>query len=366
MLKQSLIVLLKGVRDSAKDCGKPVFLIGGTLRDLLIQAAPYDKDFDFVVEGDAIACARCAKNRLGGVLTEHPNFITAKLSGLQGYDPITEIDFASARKETYPKPGMLPEVTSAGLDEDLGRRDFSINALAVSLSDYIQWLVAPTPTPQTLEPLILDKFSGIRDLKDRIVRILHSKSFIDDPTRIFRAARYVTRIRGRLDPKTEEALRDAVCSGACDTLSVFRKMTEIRKICGEANPGIVFNLLLEWGVFSTIPFSPGVLDQVKTLWNGLSQFSEREGEETRYEAFLHLCLALTPAAEREKYGALLGLGKKKVIAIGRNDSRALNEFTIKDLPDSALIARSLLAQGPDLAFCQKELKKRNLLLEKLP
>ena len=363
MLKPSLIELFKIVRESSRDYGKPIFLIGGTLRDLLIQAAPYDKDFDFVIEGDAIACARFARIRLGGVLTEYPNFITAKLSGFQGYEPISELDFASARSESYPKPGALPEVTFAGIIDDLERRDFSINALAISLSDFIEWLTGPSPTPQSLEPLLLDKFSGIQDLKNRVVRVLHPHSFIDDPTRIFRAARYVGRIEGRLDPLTEKTLREAVTSGACDTLSVFRKMTEIRKICGERSPGAALDLLIEWGVFSSIPLGKGVLDQIRNLWHGLAQFSEKTGEDTRYETFLHLCISLTPLVDRERCGAALGLGKKKVLAVGRNDSRALNEFTIKDLPDCALISRVLLGNGPDVSLCCTELKKRDLVRE---
>jgi len=161
----------------------PSYLVGGTVRDLLHERPP-QFDFDLAVVGDAEAYARELARRLGGRVTTHGRFGTAVVH----YGDHAHVDVATARTETYPGPATLPDVAAAAtIEDDLGRRDFTINAMAISLPD----------------GQLVDPFRGVEHLRERIVRVLHERSFVDDPTRIFRAARYETRVGFRMDPKTE-------------------------------------------------------------------------------------------------------------------------------------------------------------------
>lgn len=160
----------------------PGYVVGGTVRDILLGVPPRF-DFDLVVVGDAEAYAAALAERLGGSVTTHGRFGTATVR----YDD-AHVDIAAARTESYAAPGALPDVGPASrIEDDLGRRDFTINAMALSL-----------PGGEVVDP-----FEGRRHLDERIVRVLHEESFVDDPTRIFRAARYEARLHFRMDPKTE-------------------------------------------------------------------------------------------------------------------------------------------------------------------
>lgn len=161
----------------------PGYLVGGTVRDLLLRTPPRF-DFDLVVIGDAEAYARSLADRLGGRVVTHGRFGTATVH----YGARAHVDVATARTETYVAPAALPDVAPAqSIEDDLRRRDFTINAMAISL-----------PAAELLDP-----HRGRRHLVDRLVRVLHEQSFVDDPTRIFRAARYEARFGFRMDPKTE-------------------------------------------------------------------------------------------------------------------------------------------------------------------
>ena len=176
--------LLAHVRRMAEDKRLPVYLAGGFVRDLLLGLAP--DDFDFVVEGDAPALARALARELGGEVTAHAPFETATWFGPEGL----AIDFAAARTETYPRPAALPVVTpGASIAADLRRRDFSINAMALRVDG-------------AHFGELLDPHGGQSDLAARIVRVLHPGSFLDDPTRLFRAARYEQRLGFSLAPET--------------------------------------------------------------------------------------------------------------------------------------------------------------------
>jgi len=175
------------------------YLVGGTVRDLLLRHPPHF-DFDLAVVGDAESFARQLGERLGGRVTLHGRFGTAVVH----YGDRAHVDVATARTETYAAPAALPEVAPApSIEEDLGRRDFTINAMAIEL-----------PGGELVDP-----YNGRQHLQDELVRILHEQSFQDDPTRIFRAARYEVRLGFRMDPKTEthaliDAPQAALLSGA--------------------------------------------------------------------------------------------------------------------------------------------------------
>ena len=162
--------------------GEPgVYVVGGAVRDALRGQVP--RELDLVVESDALAVARRAAERVGGTLTVHDRFGTGTVrTGDFAFD------LAGARKERYPRPGALPEVElGATIEEDLARRDFTVNAMAVRLSDGE-----------------LTVWPGAReDLDAGVLRILHDRSFIDDPTRMLRLVRYAARLEFAIDPDTE-------------------------------------------------------------------------------------------------------------------------------------------------------------------
>ena len=181
----------------------PAYLVGGAVRDLMLGIA--SPDLDIAVEADAHATARALAERLGGVVREHDRFATATVY----LDANLWIDIAQTRTETYPTPGSLPVVNPAELADDLRRRDFTINAMAVALrGDELGHLHDP--------------HDGRRDLDDRVVRVLHDQSFLDDPTRLIRAARYETRLGFHMDDHSERLARDAVEIGAMKTLTGTR------------------------------------------------------------------------------------------------------------------------------------------------
>jgi tRNA nucleotidyltransferase (CCA-adding enzyme) len=198
--------------------GFPAYLVGGAVRDLLL-GRPHP-DVDVVIEGDVGPVAMT----LGGEVTEHERFQTAK--GRLGE---LTIDLARARAETYAHPGALPTVTPATLEDDLARRDFTINAMAVPLSG---------------EPKLLDPHGGATDLGDGLLRVLHERSFRDDPTRALRAARYAARFGFELEPETAKLLR----AGDLSTVSDDRVNAELHRLAEEPDPATGLELLLEWGV----------------------------------------------------------------------------------------------------------------------
>jgi tRNA nucleotidyltransferase (CCA-adding enzyme) len=197
----------------------PVYLVGGAVRDLLLGRGR--ADIDVVVEGDAAALAA----RLGAEPVEHERFATAKVN-LDGH----EIDIASARTESYPHPGALPEVAPAAtIEADLGRRDFTINAMAIPLGGRAE---------------LLDPHGGRADLERGQLRVLHERSFIDDPTRAIRAARYAARFGFELEAATADLLR----ATDLDAVSAERRRAELLRLGAEATAPRGFSLLAEWGL----------------------------------------------------------------------------------------------------------------------
>ena len=188
--------------------GVPVFLVGGTVRDLLLGEDGFD--VDIAVEGDAIAFARALARELGGRYTAHEKFGTAIVQ----YGDGDRVDVVTTRTEFYDSPGALPTVERAGIHEDLLRRDFTINAMAVSLR------------PADLGRLV-DPFGGRGDLEQRVIRVLHNLSFIDDPTRIFRAVRYESRYGFRMDEHTVRLAHGCVEMGLVGDLSSARLRDEL-------------------------------------------------------------------------------------------------------------------------------------------
>ncbi len=192
---------------------EPAYLVGGAVRDLLRGAVP--NDIDIAVEGDARSVGRAVAERLGSDAREYERFGTATVE-----TPATSYNFATTREEVYEAPGELPRVSPASLLDDLRRRDFSINAMAVGLTgDDLGHLYDPT--------------GGLADMEARLVRVLHERSFLDDPTRLLRAVRYAVRLDFALDPETERLAREAVAADALSTVSGARIRDELMDLLGE-------------------------------------------------------------------------------------------------------------------------------------
>ena len=192
---------------------EPAYLVGGAVRDLLRGAVP--NDIDIAVEGDARSVARAVAKRLGSDAREYERFGTATVE-----TPATSYNFATTREEVYDSPGELPRVAPAPLADDLRRRDFSINAMAVGLTgDDLGHLYDPT--------------GGLADMEARLVRVLHERSFLDDPTRLLRAVRYAVRLGFALDPETERLAREATAGDALSTVSGTRIRDELMDLLGE-------------------------------------------------------------------------------------------------------------------------------------
>ena len=177
----------------------PLYLVGGVVRDVLLRRAV--NDLDLVVEGHSAEFAEYIVRKFGGKILVHSKFMTAtwvlnestfkrlNVPAFQLPNAQLSFDFASARSETYAQPGALPTVKRSSIDEDLHRRDFTINAMALRLDG--------EHFGEVFDPL-----GGEKDLDAELIRVLHERSFVDDPTRIFRAVRYAGRYGFEIAPET--------------------------------------------------------------------------------------------------------------------------------------------------------------------
>ena len=206
-----------------------VYLVGGAVRDVLMGEPNFD--VDVAVEGDGIALGQALARELGGRVVPHEKFGTAiVLYGNGG-----RVDVATARTEFYDYPGALPTVEQASIRQDLYRRDFTINAMAVSLkgADFGR---------------LVDYFGGHRDLAGGVVRVLHNLSFIDDPTRIFRAVRYETRYGFRMDAHTFGLAKACVEMDLVGELSSSRVRDELQALLSEERVGDSVRRMAELGI----------------------------------------------------------------------------------------------------------------------
>ena len=229
-LPRPLLKLVKQISRQGAKLDQKVYLVGGVVRDLLLGYPNFD--LDLVVEGDAVKLAQQVTETGQARLLAHKRFGTAKLK----YDDFT-LDLATARKETYARPGALPAVTPGTLIDDLIRRDFSINAMAMSLTtdNYGQ---------------LIDPYQGKNDLEHRLIRVLHSRSFSDDATRILRGVRYEQRFGFEFEAQTADLLERDI--PMLDTISGDRIRHELELILKEQRPERAIERLGELGVLARI------------------------------------------------------------------------------------------------------------------
>lgn len=257
-MKEAIDQLPEGIRGQlrraarlADESGLALYLVGGTVRDMLLRRARMD--IDLAVEGDGMRFADRLARASGGRCAPNPRFLTATVEMPEGHS----LDVATARSETYEHPGALPRVASASMDVDLARRDFTINAMAVSLNG-------------RSSGELVDPFEGRADLRTKRVRILHDRSFIDDPTRLFRAVRFEQRLRFRLERGTERRFREAVAGGMIGNLSGPRLLEQLKLVCFEPDPWLVFNRLEGLEVLRAIHPALGSDEGLKTLVREIS------------------------------------------------------------------------------------------------
>lgn len=216
-LEPKIIDLLKDIGMAGDLTGVELFVVGGFVRDLLLYRKSYD--IDIVVEGDGIAFAKQLATMKHGRCNIHPEFGTAVVILPSGF----KIDVASARLEYYKSPAALPTVEMSSIKLDLFRRDFTINTLAIKLNmDGFGTLI--------------DFFGAQRDLKDKTIRIIHNLSFVEDPTRVFRAIRFANRFSFTIGKLTSSLIKNAIKLDFFKNLSGLRVFSEIKQILEEENP----------------------------------------------------------------------------------------------------------------------------------
>ena len=271
-LPQQFLELVKDISKQATERGQRVYVVGGVVRDMLLGYPNFD--IDLVVEGEAIKLAEQMAEISKARLLAHRRFGTAKLR----YDNFT-VDLATARKETYAKPGALPRVTPGTLEDDLIRRDFSINAMAISLAsnDYGE---------------LVDPYSGGSDLEHRLIRILHPDSFSDDATRILRGVCYKERFGFEFEAETARLLKRDI--PMLDAISGDRIRHELEHIFEEERPELVIERLDELDVLTRISLS----------FKGDGWIAEKFEEARRLKRFtqlhsLYFCLLIYSLSERE-------------------------------------------------------------------
>lgn len=228
-----ILHLLKEMGEVADSIGMNAFVVGGFVRDLLLRQE--NLDVDIVVEGDAATFAKAYVHRHGGRYRSHEKFKTAMLILSDGF----QVDVATARTEYYEHPGALPRVELSSIKLDLYRRDFTINTLAIRLN------------PPFFGEL-LDFFGGQRDLKEKVVRVLHNLSFVEDPTRVLRAVRFEKRFGFRIGKHTLNLIQNAIRLGILDKVDGRRLWHEIQTILKERRPLPAFLRLQELKVLQAI------------------------------------------------------------------------------------------------------------------
>lgn len=229
--------LLQTVGDLGDRLGVQVYAVGGFVRDILMDRV--NLDMDVTVEGDGIAFARSLADLLGGRMRSHPKFKTALVIFTDGEGVEQRIDVATARLEYYEHPGALPTVELSSIKMDLARRDFTINALAIRLNG------------ANFGDLV-DPFGAQRDMKEKTVRVLHSLSFVEDPTRVLRGIRFEKRFGFKIDAQTEKLVKNCLQLGFMRNLSGARLMNELRHIFDEKSPLLCIERMESLGVLADV------------------------------------------------------------------------------------------------------------------
>jgi tRNA nucleotidyltransferase (CCA-adding enzyme) len=243
-LSREVLDKLSAIGNLADEMNYHAYLVGGFVRDLLLRIANYD--IDIVVEGDGIRFADALARLVNAKVRTHKEFGTAKVIYPDGFS----VDIATARLEYYKAPAALPIVEHSSLKLDLYRRDFTINTLAISLN-------------KNTKGELIDFFGAQRDIKEKAIRVLHSLSFVEDPTRVFRAVRFERRFGFQIGKFTLNLVKNTIRMGFLSRIKGSRMWSELALILAEENPGAVLKRLQE-------------LDLLKFIYPQLAFDAEKE------------------------------------------------------------------------------------------
>jgi tRNA nucleotidyltransferase (CCA-adding enzyme) len=232
-LSVDLIRNLQQIGEAADEIGAGAYVVGGFVRDLFLYRS--DEDIDIVIEGDGIAFAKKYAKMVGARIHTHQKFGTAVIIFPDGF----KIDVASARMEYYKFPAALPVVEMSSIKLDLYRRDFTINTLAIQLNS-------------NKFGTLIDFFSARKDIKEKIIRVLHNLSFVEDPTRVFRAIRFEQRFEFTIGKLTAGLIANAISMDFFRELSGKRVITELRLILQEENPVAAIRRLNDFDLLKVI------------------------------------------------------------------------------------------------------------------
>jgi tRNA nucleotidyltransferase (CCA-adding enzyme) len=276
-----VVKILKDLGETGDQFDLPVYGVGGFVRDLLLGIRNYD--IDVTVEGDGILLAETFAARHNCRVKSHRKFGTAVIVFPDGF----KIDVASTRLEYYTSPGALPSVERSSLKMDLYRRDFTINTLAIRLnkSDF---------------GVLLDYFGAQRDLREKVIRVLHNLSFVEDPTRVFRALRFEQRLDFHIAKHTENLVKNAVKMNFLEKLGGKRLLTELVYILREKEPVRAIDRMASLGLLQFIHPGLEFTSETRAVLDGavkIVSWFELLFLERRYDKwvvfFLALCRSLT-------------------------------------------------------------------------
>jgi tRNA nucleotidyltransferase (CCA-adding enzyme) len=312
--------LLRIAGQIADRLGFSAYLVGGTVRDLLLGQE--NLDIDIVVEGDGILFAKELSAALQARVRSHERFGTAHIM----LDDL-KVDVATARTEYYESPAALPRVESSSIKKDLYRRDFTINTLAVRLN------------PKDFG-LLIDFFGGQRDIREKTVRVLHNLSYVEDPTRAFRAIRFAERFGFKLSRHTENLIKSAIQMDLFDRLSGSRLYDELVIAFHETNPVQIVKRFSDFGLLKVIHRALAYDERLETLllsmYETLAWYNLLYLEEKADVGVLYLMALLSHLADMQREEAL-----ERLSAPPRT-----REVIIRSIPRSAEILRRLPLRDP--------------------
>lgn len=311
-----------------------IYMVGGVARDLLLERPNFD--IDFVIEGDAIEFAEALQTKFGGRVHPYPPFRTATWTldtesaqklGLSLEMIPDHLDFATARSELYEHPTALPTVYNSGIKLDLRRRDFTINTLAIQLS------------PERFMWQILDFYGGLPDLESRLIRVLHSLSFVDDPTRILRAVRFSERLQFIIESRTTELIQTAL--PMLKRVTGERLQNEIALILQEENVARALLKLKALGVLKNIHPDFQLIGDVTPVFNQLKAQNLPDWIEESLSLRWHLLIAHVP------YDAIAEIALRLLIGRSKADIFILTAELVQNpdiLRDEGVLASEIVKQ----------------------
>ena len=329
---EDVYAVLKLSGEIAEQLGYTAYLVGGSVRDLLMGQE--NLDIDLVIEGDGIAFARALAERVQAKVRPHQIFATAQV-----FLKTLRLDVATARTEYYESPAALPKVETSSIKKDLYRRDFTINALAIKLN------------PKGFG-LLMDFFGGQRDIKEKTVRVLHNLSFVEDPTRAFRAIRFSERFGFKLSRHTATLMKSSIEMNLFDRLSGSRLCEELQLAFHETNPVLILQKLSDYGLLRVIHrqivFDEGLEQVFSSLGETLSWYELLYLDQKADKGVLYLTALLSRLSDADRLEALARLTVPQKVQDVIRQSIAGTAIILSQLPARDPVALYHLLAGREL------------------